>query len=76
MSKPGVSKAWRDADLADCNERAQRASNNQYVRAPDRAQTHNRVLINCMRAKGYDTMETRSGRAEQAPASGRDYGRD
>lgn len=57
MTKPGVSQAQMDRDKRQCETQAQRASEAQLRQAKEKIQVHNRVLVSCMRGRGYEVVD-------------------
>jgi predicted small lipoprotein YifL len=51
--KPGVSKEQADLDIKDCEARAHSFIRNRAAHIRDQAQAYNRLVLDCMRDRGY-----------------------
>ena len=58
-TRPDTTRAQFDRDAEACKAQANSASSGQLVRPADRSKIHNRVLISCMRERGYERQEER-----------------
>ena len=53
VHKPGVSKEEADRDIKDCEARAHSFIRNRAAHIRDQAQAYNRLVLDCMRDRGY-----------------------
>ena len=58
-TRPGMTQAQFDRDADACRAQATSASSGPVVRPADRSRIHNRVLLSCMRERGYERQEDR-----------------
>lgn len=54
LSKPGVTQKEYARDKQVCEDQADRAAQQQLRGAQEKTQVYNRVLLSCMRARGYE----------------------
>ncbi len=54
VSKPGTSKEQADRDIKQCEDRARGFVRNRPATGRDHAQTYNRLVIDCLRDRGYE----------------------
>ena len=53
VSKPGVSKEQSDRDVQQCEDRAREFVRNRPATALDHKRTYDRLVIDCLRDRGY-----------------------
>lgn len=53
VSKPGASKEQADRDIAQCEDRARQFLRNRPATMRDQGQAYNRLVIDCLRDRGY-----------------------
>lgn len=53
VSKPGVSKAQSDRDIQQCEDRARSFTRGRTATGRDQVQAYNRLVIDCLRDRGY-----------------------
>jgi hypothetical protein len=53
VSKPGTSREERQRDIEQCEERARGFLRGRPGTGRDKEQIHNRVVIDCLRGRGY-----------------------
>jgi hypothetical protein len=53
VSKPGVSKEQGDRDIQQCEDRARNLLRNRPATMRDQGQAYNRLVIDCLRDRGY-----------------------
>ena len=57
VTKPGVSPEQMDRDTRQCETNAQRAADAQVRSATDRTRAYNRILVLCLRGRGYEIVD-------------------
>ncbi|MEA3193909.1 MAG: hypothetical protein QOD26_2242 [Betaproteobacteria bacterium] len=53
VSKPGTSKEQSDRDIAQCEDRARNFMRGRAASLRDQGQAYNRLVIDCLRDRGY-----------------------
>jgi hypothetical protein len=55
VSKPGVSKEQSDRDVQQCEDRSRAFLRGRVASGRDQVQAYNRLVIDCLRDRGYTT---------------------